>query len=94
VFSSTFYLYDLNTDPFEDLDLSSNETYLNLYLDDIQQRQTYWKSLTISKSKSPTSNQTSTWNACGRVCSWMPDVNPVVEIEQRYSDIMVTIHLQ
>lgn len=83
-FTGSFFLYDLVADPFEDTDLSSDETYLEEYLDDIQARQTYWSGLTVTRSKPSTSNQTSTWDECGRVCAWLPDQNTHVEIEQRY----------
>jgi arylsulfatase A-like enzyme len=83
---SSFMLFDLSIDPFEDQDLSTNATYTEQYLDYFTARHSYWKSLSVPKNSPNTANQSSGWKACGRVCAWIADEDDYqpLQVEQIY----------
>lgn len=51
------------------IDLLAYDEYLQL----LEERMAYWQGLTIPSNAPDTTDMISSWDACGRVCSWVED---------------------
>lgn len=84
--SSLVYMFDLERDPNECIDVTNHESYQTLY-SYFMERKDYWLNYTLTSNAPNSTKKAITWkNDCNdHVCPWIDVTFTPTEIEQRYS---------